>query len=98
MRLEVHKYDGANSAEAIEPLLRKVIANNLEGLVLKNPRSSYMLNDRNDDWIKVKPDYMNEWGEEVDCVVIGARYGSGPTPATARTSRTSASWWPAAAT
>jgi ATP-dependent DNA ligase len=29
-----------------------------EGLVVKNPRSTYILNGREDAWIKVKPDYM----------------------------------------
>lgn len=76
-RLEIHTYESATSADAIEPLLRKVVAEASEGLVLKNPRSMYRLNSRNDDWIKVKPEYMSEFGESLDCVVVGAYYGSG---------------------
>lgn len=76
-RLEKHTYVEAHSASEIEPLLRKVIAEASEGLVLKNPRSPYRLNERNDDWMKVKPDYMTEFGESLDCVVIGGYYGSG---------------------
>jgi DNA ligase 4 len=76
-RLEIHQYESAHSAEAIEPLLRKVVAEASEGLVLKNPRSMYRLNSRNDDWMKVKPEYMTEFGESLDCVVIGGYYGSG---------------------
>jgi DNA ligase-4 len=76
-RLELHNHTVAKSPDDIEPLLRKIIDDKLEGLVLKNPRSMYSLNQRNDDWIKVKPDYMDEYGEAVDVVVVGAYYGSG---------------------
>ncbi|KAI5457758.1 ATP dependent DNA ligase domain-containing protein [Mariannaea sp. PMI_226] len=76
-RLEIHTYTSATSAEAVEPLLREVVANASEGLVLKNPRSMYRLNSRNDDWLKVKPEYMSEFGESLDCVIIGGYYGSG---------------------
>jgi DNA ligase 4 len=76
-RFELHNYTEATKAEEIEPLLRDVVAQASEGLVLKNPRSAYRLNERNDDWIKVKPEYMTEFGESLDCIVIGGYYGSG---------------------
>jgi DNA ligase-4 len=76
-RIEIHPYESAHSVEAIEPLLRKVVAEASEGLVLKNPRSVYRLNSRNDDWMKVKPEYMTEFGESLDCIIIGGYYGSG---------------------
>jgi DNA ligase-4 len=76
-RFEVHAYAEATEASEIEPRLREVVSEKSEGLVLKNPRSAYRLNDRNDDWIKVKPEYMTEFGEALDCVVIGGYYGSG---------------------
>ena len=76
-RLEVHAYTVARHVSEIEPILRQVIAEASEGLVLKNPRSPYRLNQRNDDWMKVKPEYMTEFGESLDCVVIGGYYGSG---------------------
>ena len=76
-RLEVHEYKEATEASEIDPILRQVVAEASEGLVLKNPRSPYCLNERNDDWIKVKPEYMTEFGESLDCVVIGGYYGSG---------------------
>ncbi|KAF4461772.1 dna ligase 4 [Fusarium albosuccineum] len=76
-RLEIHKYTSATTSDSIEPLLREVVANASEGLVLKNPRSMYRLNSRNDDWLKVKPEYMSEFGESLDCVIVGGYYGSG---------------------
>ena len=76
-RLEIHAYTEATHAADIEPRLRVVVAEASEGLVLKNPRSRYCLNDRNDDWTKVKPEYMTEFGEALDCVVVAGYYGSG---------------------
>ena len=76
-RLEIHSYAEAKKAADIDPMLRKVVAEASEGLVLKNPRSAYRLNQRNDDWMKVKPDYMTEFGENLDCLIVGGYYGSG---------------------
>jgi len=76
-RLEIHKKAVARRAADIEPFLREVVASASEGLVIKNPRSIYQLNSRNLDWIKVKPEYMTEYGESLDCVIVGGYYGSG---------------------
>ncbi|KAH7092052.1 DNA ligase 4 [Paraphoma chrysanthemicola] len=76
-RLEIHPYIEAHSHTEIEPALRKVVAESSEGLVLKNPRSMYRLNDRNADWMKVKPEYMSEFGESLDCIVVGGYFGTG---------------------
>ena len=76
-RIEIHSITEVTQASDIDPMLRKVVAEASEGLVLKNPRSAYRLNQRNDDWIKVKPDYMNEFGENLDCSIIAGYYGSG---------------------
>ncbi|KAJ6581402.1 ATP dependent DNA ligase domain-containing protein [Mycena capillaripes] len=48
-----------------------------EGLVIKHPASQYVLNGRNMDWIKVKPEYMDNMGETVDVLVVAANYGTG---------------------
>ena len=37
----------------------------------------YTLHGREDDWIKVKPEYMDSLGEEVDVLVMGGFWGSG---------------------
>lgn len=76
-RIEKHKYIKASQVSEIEPELRKVVAEASEGLVLKNPRSTYRLNMRCDDWVKVKPEYMDGFGESLDCVIIGGYYGQG---------------------
>lgn len=76
-RLEIHPHVSSMSPDNIETELRTVIAEGGEGLVLKNPRSMYRLNSRNDDWVKVKPEYMDEFGESLDCVIVGGYYGTG---------------------
>ncbi|XP_077660996.1 DNA ligase (ATP) DNL4 [Aspergillus fumigatus Af293] len=76
-RFEIHPYEEATTKDQVEAALRKVVAEASEGLVLKNPRSPYRLNERHDDWMKVKPEYMTEFGESLDLIVIGGYYGSG---------------------
>jgi len=76
-RLELLDYSVGTKPADIEARLREVVAQASEGLVIKNPRSAYHLNERNDDWIKVKPEYMTEFGESLDCLIIGGLYGSG---------------------
>ncbi|KUI65648.1 DNA ligase 4 [Cytospora mali] len=76
-RFEIHQYRSCTSPFDIEPYLREIVQDSSEGLVLKNPGSPYVLNDRNWSWIKVKPEYMTEFGENLDCVIIGGYYGTG---------------------
>lgn len=76
-RFEKHPYKAATTAKDIEGMLREIVANSSEGLVIKNPQSVYELNRRPDSWVKVKPEYMTEYGENLDCVIIGGYYGSG---------------------
>lgn len=76
-RFEKHPYKEATSSKEIEEMLREIVANSSEGLVIKNPQSVYELNRRPDSWVKVKPEYMTEYGENLDCVIIGGYYGSG---------------------
>ena len=76
-RLEIHTYTAAHKVSDIDPALHNVVAEGSEGLVLKNPRSAYHLNERNDDWFKVKPEYMTEYSDPLDCVIVGGYYGCG---------------------
>lgn len=48
-----------------------------EGLIMKHPDGEYVLNGRNKDWIKVKPEYMDNMGETADVIVLGGEYGRG---------------------
>lgn len=76
-RIDVLPYKIGRKPTDIDPELREIVAEASEGLVLKNPRSMYRLNDRNDDWMKVKPEYMTGFGQDLDCLIIGGYWGSG---------------------
>lgn len=44
----------------IESYFQEIMERFGEGLVIKNPKSPYVLNGREDTWIKVKPEYTDE--------------------------------------
>ncbi|KAH8116296.1 DNA ligase 4 [Phellopilus nigrolimitatus] len=72
----VTEYEGKSVAD-VRKRLEDVMDNRGEGLILKHPNSEYILNGRNKDWIKVKPEYIDHMGETVDVLVIGGNFGTG---------------------
>lgn len=50
-------YEG-RTVNDIRTRLEEVVENRGEGLIIKHPLSEYVLNGRNVDWVKVKPEYM----------------------------------------
>ncbi|KAJ3889259.1 DNA ligase 4 [Lentinula edodes] len=70
------EYKGKTSKD-VKSRMEDVMAARGEGLVIKHPRSKYVLNGRNSDWIKVKPEYMEGMGETVDVLVVAGNYGTG---------------------
>lgn len=50
---------GKNEAD-IEGYFQEIMERFGEGLVIKNSKSPYVLNGREDSWIKVKPEYTDE--------------------------------------
>ncbi len=50
-------YEGKN-ANDVRRRLEEVMDNRGEGLILKHPKAEYVLNGRNKDWVKIKPEYM----------------------------------------
>ncbi|TBU42396.1 DNA ligase 4 [Dichomitus squalens] len=72
----ITEYEG-KTAKDIRIRMDDIVANRGEGLVLKHPDAEYVLNGRNKDWIKVKPEYMDNMGETVDLLVVAGNYGTG---------------------
>ncbi|KAJ3982001.1 DNA ligase 4 [Lentinula detonsa] len=70
------EFKGKTSKD-VKARMEDVMAARGEGLVIKHPRSKYVLNGRNADWIKVKPEYMEGMGETVDLLVVAGNYGTG---------------------
>ncbi|XP_041864197.1 DNA ligase 3 [Melanotaenia boesemani] len=64
-------------AADLADMITRVIREGLEGLVLKDIKSTYEPGKRH--WLKVKKDYLNEgaMADTADLVVLGAFYGKG---------------------
>ncbi|KAG8950113.1 DNA ligase (ATP) [Tulasnella sp. 424] len=65
------------TVQDVEKLLNEVVESRGEGLVIKTPNSKYILGGRENCWMKVKPEYMDNMGESVDVLVISGNYGKG---------------------
>ena len=76
-RIEVVEIQEATKESEVETRLRQCVAESSEGLVVKDPNTAYHPNERNDNWIKVKPEYMAEFGENLDLLIIGGNFGEG---------------------
>ena len=61
-----------SDAEEIAAVERAALAAGHEGIMLKNPASTYTPGRRGRNWLKRKPDV-----ETLDCVVTGAEWGEG---------------------
>ncbi|KAJ3103023.1 DNA ligase (ATP) [Phlyctochytrium planicorne] len=68
--------EGRTTADVIEGLDKRMIDHH-EGMMIKNPRTPYVLNDRGESWLKIKPDYIDSLGDDVDLLLIGGFFGSG---------------------
>ncbi|KAJ7066714.1 DNA ligase IV [Mycena amicta] len=76
-RIEYATEYRGKTAKDVRQRMDEVMEARGEGLVIKHPASKYLLNGRNMDWIKVKPEYMDNMGETVDVLVVAGNYGSG---------------------
>jgi DNA ligase-1 len=62
----------ASSEEEIEAAFTAARARNNEGLIIKDPESTYVPGRRGLAWLKLKKAYAT-----LDCIVVGAEYGHG---------------------
>lgn len=72
----ITEFEG-KTAKDVKQKMDDILAARGEGLILKHPNSEYVPNGRNKDWIKIKPEYMDNMGETVDVLVVGGNYGTG---------------------
>ena len=61
----------------IEEFMEEAIQNGCEGLVVKDPASTYRAGAREFAWIKLKREYRSELTDTIDLVVIGGFHGRG---------------------
>lgn len=77
--------DGLRLADAIvskdiveiEKFFESAIENGCEGLILKDPGSTYQAGARGWSWIKIKRSYQSKMAEPTDLVIVGAFFGRG---------------------
>ncbi|KAL6523267.1 tRNA ligase [Orobanche gracilis] len=69
----------SNDPEEIHKFLDKAIDASCEGLIIKtlNEDSTYEPSQRSLNWLKLKKDYLENIGDTLDLVPIGAFYGKG---------------------
>ncbi len=65
------------SPEAIDSMMEESLSKGCEGLVIKDPKSSYRAGAREFTWIKFKPEYIAGVRDSVDLVIVGANHGMG---------------------
>ncbi|KAL6942478.1 hypothetical protein ACO0QE_003653 [Hanseniaspora vineae] len=70
-RVKINKYYEASTEQDIKDALDHAIRVDAEGIIIKNRVSLYKISARNDTWIKVKPEYLQYFGEEMDLLVMG---------------------------
>ncbi len=61
----------------MERFMDEAIENGCEGLVVKDPDSTYRAGAREFAWIKLKREYRSELTDTIDLVIIGAFHGRG---------------------
>ena len=57
--------------------LDAAMAKGYEGVVFKSLDSNYTAGARDNDWMKLKPDYVHDMGDELDLLIIAGYYGEG---------------------
>ncbi|CCH43527.1 DNA ligase IV [Wickerhamomyces ciferrii] len=69
--VEIIEAKRASTEDDIKLALTNAVEKGSEGVVLKQIKSHYQIDKRTDQWVKIKPEYLEEFGENVDLVVIG---------------------------
>jgi DNA ligase-4 len=69
--LHILQHETGTTVARVLEVLDQVLLSKGEGLVIKDPESPYRPGVRGVEWLKVKPDYLDEMGEHLDVVIIG---------------------------
>ncbi|CAH6722173.1 DNA ligase 4 [[Candida] jaroonii] len=70
-RLELLPYTRGNTVVDIENAMRKIISQRCEGIMVKSVKGVYKIDTRSFNSIKIKPEYLEEFGDNLDLPVIG---------------------------
>ncbi|KAF8982790.1 DNA ligase (ATP) [Entomortierella lignicola] len=75
--IEILKYQVGFTEQHIIEAIDAAIMGHQEGVIVKNPRSAYTPNGRGQDWVKIKPEYVDGVCDSLDVLIVGGFYGSG---------------------
>ncbi|KAF9576505.1 DNA ligase (ATP) [Mortierella alpina] len=76
-RLEITPHLVGSTEQHIIDAIDAATMEHQEGVIVKNPQSAYVPNGRGQDWIKIKPEYMDGVFDSLDVLIVGGYYGSG---------------------
>ena len=76
-QFEIIEQKEAKTTNDIIEALDEAIISREEGIVIKNINTPYIPNERKSSWIKLKPDYLDGVGDDLDLLIIGGYYGKG---------------------
>ncbi|KAJ3410685.1 DNA ligase (ATP) [Chytridiales sp. JEL 0842] len=74
---EILPYTEASTLADVTNSLDEHMINHEEGIIIKDPTSPYLLNDRKGSWLKLKPEYIDHLGDDLDLLLVGGFYGTG---------------------
>jgi DNA ligase-1 len=76
-RVRVVEHIVASTPEEIDRFMADAIENGCEGVMIKQPSSTYRAGAREYAWVKLKREYRMELADTLDLVIVGALHGRG---------------------
>ncbi|XP_061463551.1 DNA ligase 4 [Rhineura floridana] len=76
-RLQIVPKNQANSRKEVIDALNEAIDHREEGIVVKDPMSTYKPDKRGEGWFKIKPEYVSGLMDELDLLIVGGYWGKG---------------------
>lgn len=70
-RLEILQWVKAKDPADLKANMQKIVSESNEGIMVKSLLLKYRVYSRDSTWIKVKPEYLESFGENLDLVVVG---------------------------
>ncbi|XP_030057178.1 DNA ligase 4 isoform X2 [Microcaecilia unicolor] len=72
----VHKKEASTKKNVVDAL-NEAIDNREEGIMVKDPMSTYKPDKRGEGWVKIKPEYVDGLMDEADILIVGGYWGKG---------------------
>eukprot|EP00026_Physarum_polycephalum_P001548 Phypoly_transcript_01550.p1 GENE.Phypoly_transcript_01550~~Phypoly_transcript_01550.p1 ORF type:complete len:948 (+),score=159.21 Phypoly_transcript_01550:87-2930(+) len=75
--IEIVEQSPCTSVTDITNALDAAIMRGDEGIMIKDLESLYIPSERKEKWVKIKPEYVEGLGDDLDLLIIGGYYGKG---------------------